>query len=466
MDVEDISPGQNFARAIEQTIANSKAVLVVIGPRWMEILRSRAANHQEDYVCHEIEAALKTPATIIPVLVGGATMAQLTDLPPGLADLPFHQAAELRDNTFNEDCARLAAALGARDSKRKAVRRKISWWAGASLAVLVLLFAVIYVAGVSPRSSRASPLINTAQTQLHQGEYEPAFKTYQQALAVDPGNRAALDGQVNAAMLWVRNFHVLVPEGRDAGDIAGPSLAEIMLVLHAGLARTGGRGSRAADILAHLGWAHWLNEHIAFKEFGSAVEKDLRQALAIDPSNVFAHAMLGNWLLQTHGSLAEAKQHFVVALKSNQQRPLVRTMQVGGMLRNDDPGVPEELIRVANQMRVGGETLDEDYKRRILEAYSPTLNNHNELTRTLSALPPDAAWETFLWLDAAHAGGSEQESQGLQREFIHASILELAGKTPDALAIFKTLQRTLKGRPGSLADQVTAAIQRISRPSL
>src|SRR5690242_19777991 len=81
MDVEDIPPGQNFAQTIEDKIANCCAVLVIIGPRWIEILRNRSKEHQQDYVCREIEEALKRKATVIPVLVGGARMAELTGLP-------------------------------------------------------------------------------------------------------------------------------------------------------------------------------------------------------------------------------------------------------------------------------------------------------------------------------------------------------------------------------------------------
>src|SRR5260370_36211476 len=95
MDVESIPLGQNFAQTIEQTIANCAAVLVIIGPRWMEILRNRSDEHQQDYVCREIEEALQRKVTIIPVLVGGANIAQLTDLPESLIDLPLHQADEL-----------------------------------------------------------------------------------------------------------------------------------------------------------------------------------------------------------------------------------------------------------------------------------------------------------------------------------------------------------------------------------
>jgi tetratricopeptide (TPR) repeat protein len=473
MDVEDIPPGQNFAQAIEEKIANCCAVLVIIGPRWIEILRRRSNEHQEDYVCREIQEALQRKAIIIPVLVGGANMAQLTDLPPGLTELHFHQAAELRDDTFKEDCARLANALSvhpgleARPSKKTARNSRIAWIGGFT-TLLALLLAIASLIGIGPWSSyraqksRVHQLLNTAQTQINQAEYEPAFKTYETALKLDPGNRTAMDRQVDAAMLWLQNFHVIVGEGQKVEDLAGPSLSEIMSVLDSGLARTSGHGERAADILAHLGWAHWLNQHIAEKEFGPAAEQDLRRALSIDPQNVYGNAMLGNWLLQTRGSLDEALRHFNVALKSSKQRALVREMQLGGMIYNESLGVRPALIRVANQMRINSEPLGEPYKHRILSNYSP-LNSREELTETLSAVPPDEAWATFLWLDDKPATGDEPDEQRIQREFIHASILETAGKSAEALTMFRTLQRELKqrGSDGRISDHVAMAIKRL-----
>lgn len=474
MDVEDIQPGQNFAQTIDQTIAKCTTVLVIIGPRWMEILRDRSRQHQKDYVDHEIESAIARRITIIPVIVGGANMAQLTDLPPSLADLTFHQAVEIRDDTFREDCARLANALGAPAGQRgehrggKTAHNTQALWMG-GLAALIAVLVALWI-GPAPwkqqreRKARVQQLMDVARTQINQEEYEPALRTYQDAVKVDPNDRAATDGAVDAAMLWVENFHVITREGQKAEELAGPGLSELMSVLDAGLARTNGRGSRAADIQAHLGWAHWLNQHIAYKEFGPAAEQALRKALDLDPSNLYANAMLGNWLLQTHGSLDEAVRHFDVALKNGQHKPWVRNMQLGGMIHNEDPGVRRELIRVANQMRINSESMDERYKSRVLSNYSP-INSQEELTETLSAVPPDEAWATFLWLDDKHATDRDLEAQRIQHEFIQASILEIAGKTAEAVTKMTTLQHELKlrGYSGSIADHVTGAIKRMSR---
>ena len=51
IDVQDIAPGQDFADAIETTIAACQAMVVVIGPRWIADLNQRSG--QEDFVRHE-----------------------------------------------------------------------------------------------------------------------------------------------------------------------------------------------------------------------------------------------------------------------------------------------------------------------------------------------------------------------------------------------------------------------------
>ncbi len=60
---------------------------------------------------HEIESALARKALVVPVLVGGATAVNLTGLPQSLADLPFHQAMELRDASFKVVPANLSFVM-------------------------------------------------------------------------------------------------------------------------------------------------------------------------------------------------------------------------------------------------------------------------------------------------------------------------------------------------------------------
>lgn len=462
MDVDNIQPGQNFEQAIESTLASCSHVLVVIGPRWHDILQARAQTSEKDYVVHEIAAALTKKKTVVPVFVGGATPIALATLPAALSDLPFHQAVELHDSSFSDDCTRLVTKLG---FARKAWQRPVLWLglAGA-LALLVLLAAQF---GLGPwhaareRSLQVARLLGTAQTHVRETEYESAFQSYQQALALDPNNAAALDGQVDAGMLWLEHFQVLTPEGQKAEDIAAPLLAQLNTVLTAGLARTNGKDKRAADILAHLGWLHWMNEKMAFKEFGNA-ERYFAQSLAVDPTNVYAHAFWGNWLLQTRGNAAQALQHIASALATNTQRPLVRSMQLGGLLGNDEPGMHAAFVQALNQVRANNEPLEANIRERVSYLYSPTLNNTAELRETLAALPFDDAWKTFLWLDPDHA---VEARPPVLEDFVHASLKEISGDQAGALREFKLLTKVLQKQHynGRIAGETSGAIQRLSR---
>jgi tetratricopeptide (TPR) repeat protein len=462
MDVEDIPPGQNFAQTIDRWIGDCSTVLVVVGPKWLDCLQRRATEKDPDYVAHEIAAALTRKVTVIPVLVGGARINELTGLPPALADLSFHQAVELRDASFKEDCDRLASSLG---SPRRPVKTVRLWAAG--LAGVMLLLLAANWAGFGPwqayrvRGEHIQQLLRTAQAQINASEYEQSVKTYQEVLKLDPTNISSQNLQVNAAMRWAENFHALLSEGQKAEDVAGPPIAEIISILDAGLGRTNKHDSRASDILAHLGWAHWLNEHIAYKEFGQTAEQDMRQALGIDATNVYANAMLGNWLLQKNKDFTDAVQRFNVAVGTGKERPFVRELQLAGLLSSNNPGARAELTKAANQMRIGNELIDDFFRSRVLQNYSPSTGYRDgELERTLSAVPPADSWATFVWLD-----NKSGDSEDIQKKIVRAYLDGIEGKRAEALTQFKALRSELKRKhyEGTIAEAVDFYIQRLGK---
>ena len=237
-------------------------------------------------------------------------------------------------------------------------------WVGAATAILGLIggLAGWFHTFSSHRTERAelSAQIAVAQEQARQGEYSAAIQSYRDILKSDPLYAPALEGQLDTAMLWVENFHVLVGEGKDASDAAGPLLDEIMPVLDAGLARS--KGSRAAEVQAHLGWAHWLNWHIAKREFSPLAERNLRAAIDQDKTNVYGNAMLGNWMLQNNRDLQEAVGYLNTAVATGKARPFVREMQIGGLLNDETPGARAELVKAVNDMRKNGEAIEDDQK--------------------------------------------------------------------------------------------------------
>ena len=297
----------------------------------------------------------------------------------------------------------------------------------------------------------------TAQSQSRQGDYQAAVQTYADILKADPVSRPALDQQLQTTMLWVENFHVYVHENEYAGPAAAPQLDQIITILDSGLPRT--KGTANADVEAHLGWAHWLNQHIAEREFGNTAEHDFRAALATDPNNVYAHAMLGNWMMQNGGDFEDAIHHFQSAVGTGKARPFVRVLQIGGLLSSGQDGARAELVRTLNDMRKNNEPLGVDAKRRIFAwCFTPELEPA-ELNAALAAAPAAEVWQTYQWLDI-----HPDEDDAWQRDFIQASLTEISGNRATALAQFRAVQQKLKGHPGSLQQKVNGAVARLSRP--
>jgi hypothetical protein len=172
--------------------------------------------------------------------------------------------------------------------------------------------------------------------------------------------------------------------------------------------------------------------------------------------------MMGNWLLQTHGDSATAIHSFQTAVSTGKERPLVRAMQVGGLMHDDDPGMRAELIKVLNQMRANDEPLDPGTRSRARYLYDVTLAQRGEFREVLTAVPPDENWKTYLWLaPSAPADAGEQ----CRRDFVQASLAEFAGDRTAAVNGFKTLLPALKAERMSdrMIEYAQAAVARLSR---
>jgi len=118
MDVESIGAGADFTTEIESAIGQADAVLVLIGPGWLEARTasgSRRLNEPEDFVRREIEVALASEVWVIPVLVGGASMPAETELPESIAPLARRNALELLDRRWREDVDALVDVLEGRE---------------------------------------------------------------------------------------------------------------------------------------------------------------------------------------------------------------------------------------------------------------------------------------------------------------------------------------------------------------
>ena len=114
MDVDDIKGGDDFTTVIERKLGVSDAMVAVIGPHWVSVTGpdgKRRLENPNDFVRIEVAKALERGIRVIPVLVGGATLPQPSDLPDNLKTLCDRQAVDIRDTRFHEDARDLVDVL-------------------------------------------------------------------------------------------------------------------------------------------------------------------------------------------------------------------------------------------------------------------------------------------------------------------------------------------------------------------
>jgi hypothetical protein len=110
MDIENIAPGIDFAQEIRNRVNESDATLVIIGPEWASARNERGQpriKDHNDFVAQEIALALDSGKPIIPVLVNGARLPKVSELPHSIADLANRNAYVVRPEHFHEDMERL-----------------------------------------------------------------------------------------------------------------------------------------------------------------------------------------------------------------------------------------------------------------------------------------------------------------------------------------------------------------------
>ncbi len=113
-DIDTIEPGQDFVDAIETAVGACPAVVVLIGKQWASIKDAagrRRLDAPEDFVRLEVAAALQRKVRVVPVLLQGATMPAVAELPEPLARLARLNAIEVSDSRWDFDVGRLIDAL-------------------------------------------------------------------------------------------------------------------------------------------------------------------------------------------------------------------------------------------------------------------------------------------------------------------------------------------------------------------
>jgi hypothetical protein len=254
-------------------------------------------------------------------------------------------------------------------------------------------------------------------------------------------------------MAWLGD--VRIGEGESFTAIA----AMVEPVLDRGQASAGPH--RKADLLAHLGWAAFLR----FREQGvgrDVPERMYRNAIAVDPANPYANAMLGHWLMWQGHDVDAARPYFARAVDSGRAPEFVRGLQLSALQNDDSAEAGLEQIRVANEMRKTDRSIFSPDRSRIWNVYHSFFRadaGEYAIQRILSVVPPEEHLRTFHWLfDQA----GFHESKEAMRICYVGLLLEAAGHRQQALETFRGLWKKIEGSQGITHDRVQSGIRRLS----
>jgi len=171
MDIDDIGYGDDFVTAIDAALHQADVVLVVIGPRWLELVTARVRG--DDWVRHEVATALRMrepgaarqrPLRVLPVLVGGAAPPPEAALPDELKALARLGMLKLDERALKASVNTLLEALQEenfegkvrrlqeeQNERRRRTRARIASLAVASALFLAFSLNVFDLLGFGPR---------------------------------------------------------------------------------------------------------------------------------------------------------------------------------------------------------------------------------------------------------------------------------------------------------------------------
>ena len=348
------------------------------------------------------------------------------------------------------------------------VRRMAPSWLSRSRLIIAGLVVAITVAlvlawsGFASQARQAAGLLRAAQTLSAAGEYSAAWGKVQEAkvyfdqhpvVAIFQHSLAqdVQTGQAAIAMAWLK--HMRLREGERFSDVVTPLLPS----LDEAIAAT--EGERKADLLAHRGWADFLRSRDSGQQ--TAPESYYRQALEIDPANVYAHTMWGHWIMWRHGKLQEAREHFAAALASGRERPYVRNIQLIAMRNRHDDEADTELLRIAFDMAANKEPLPEQARSDVRSVYYFACGGEStrHMEQLLKSLP---AQDHIDLLRRLFFDGEQADSGTIAPQLCLARLEEQAGLREEALNTYRSLQKRLSPRD-AIWPSTQSAVTRLLR---
>src|SRR5262249_10584596 len=159
-------------------------------------------------------------------------------------------------------------------------------WMGYIAAILSFLGTLYglgkYVYDRAETNRKIDQLLAAEMVQLKGRDYESAWRTLEQAVKLKPDSSKVRDAEHSLAILWLDDIQLQRTQKFSAIS------QKLVSVLSRDIA-SAKPGTDHEDLLAHLGWAYYLQ----FREETSEVDPAVTfaQVIAEDPNNPYAHSM-------------------------------------------------------------------------------------------------------------------------------------------------------------------------------
>src|SRR5258705_8970637 len=129
MDVDNIALGRDFRQILQEHLASCDLLLVMVGRGWLDAKNASGRIRLEepsDFVRLEIESALKRNIPVTPVLVQGAQMPTVDQLPGDIKDFAYRNGFELSHSRWESDVAEMCKRLGLVKEQASGTNRKVN----------------------------------------------------------------------------------------------------------------------------------------------------------------------------------------------------------------------------------------------------------------------------------------------------------------------------------------------------
>ena len=135
-DLDAIAPGAEFAKVIEERISKCSVLVAVVGKKWIDaknVAGELRLKDSADPVRAEVREALVQKKLVIPILIGGAEVPKVEQLPQDIAALAGRNAIEISESRFDYDAGRLIEAIEKTGVLAKPARGALAtppqkWW--------------------------------------------------------------------------------------------------------------------------------------------------------------------------------------------------------------------------------------------------------------------------------------------------------------------------------------------------